>query len=297
MSPYLLLSILPDGLSNDVDPVTTSALPQMNKGTTTYCLLRPAELTRLSIGPPSGSGFINTQLGNVELDDGFVQDVVLVFTDTEMPRLVSTPVVTSITDTTALVSWLTDEPTTSTVFVDGVEYSEPGYKTEHNIQVSGLQPSARYSAEVASTDRSGNGPVTARSDEFQTMGAPDTTAPETINGPTVSSISSNSAVVRWSSSEPATGAVYFGESEESAEMISTDNENIEHEITLIGLSPLTSYIVYTELTDSAGNGPTRSNSIPFETAALPDRKPPVITSGPLVTDTTDTAAYDCLAHR
>jgi hypothetical protein len=67
-----------------------------------------------------------------------------------------------ITDTTALLSWTTDEPTDATVYF-GVQggpldrqVGRLGLRTAHEILLTGLTPSTTYNAEASSRDASGN---------------------------------------------------------------------------------------------------------------------------------------------
>ncbi|MFA5799182.1 MAG: fibronectin type III domain-containing protein [Patescibacteria group bacterium] len=77
------------------------------------------------------------------------------------PPLISNIQVININDTSALVTWDTDEPATTRVDYGldagyGSQGSAVGYQTSHSVQLNGLTPGTTYHFRVASTDNSGN---------------------------------------------------------------------------------------------------------------------------------------------
>ena len=157
------------------------------------------------------------------------------------------------------------------------------------MPVTGLTASTSYDVQVSSTDESGNGPVTSSIVNFQTLAPPDILAPVIISGPYISTITHNSAIVSWETNEPATTLLNYGASNLS-QNASIAGYRTQHEVILNGLLAITQYDLEVSTLDSVGNGPTISPVASFYTLEAPDILPPVIVSGPMVTNITDTEA-------
>lgn len=89
--------------------------------------------------------------------------------DTTAPTITAGPTATEITPDSALISWITNEPCTGAVQYGkttayGLESSQEDYTTQHSVVLRDLDPGTQHFYEVSSTDRSGNGPVTATGD-------------------------------------------------------------------------------------------------------------------------------------
>jgi hypothetical protein len=245
--------------------------------------------------PPAGSGFAQTVIGPLDVTQAVQQNIILNFVDTRAPRIVAGPYVTSITDTSAVLEWQTDEPASS-----GVKYgtaSPPamtatvdGFDSAHTVPLSGLVPNTLYFVRVFSSDESGNGPVESTIISFRTQAAPDTEAPTILEGPVVTSITNNSAVVEWITNEPATSQLNYGLTAGLGSSASEPGLRSVHRVPLTGLAANTPYYVQAASADRAGNGPTQSGILAFRTLAAPDTTPPVIVSGPMVVDVTDKEA-------
>jgi len=108
-----------------------------------------------------------------------------------------------------------------------------------------------------------------------------TLPPVILSGPTVTSLSNNSAVVAWQTDEAAQGVVSYGSSTPSA-TLSESGYQTKHAMTLTGLSADTSYNLTVSATDQAGNGPTVSKQITLHTNPAPDTTAPFILQGPAV---------------
>jgi hypothetical protein len=118
--------------------------------------------------------------------------------DITAPQITSPPTVTSVTDTTAVIEWTTDEPANSEVQYgtsssDWGSYSappvtDPGMVTNHSVTLTGLTEDTMYYFRVGSTDASGNGPdlnsnATNPSDEdsFTTNETPEIPPPSIVD--------------------------------------------------------------------------------------------------------------------
>jgi hypothetical protein len=233
--------------------------------------------------------------------------------DTLPPEVILGPVV-DIRDVLAVVRFATDVPTAATIYVgtettynteDEYEFAdltpdgETRYANRHSIIVSGLDAGEtyRYRLEVEAT----NGQVTTLepsigsgkavglrqppggSGSFTTSNDPDTQWPVILSGPTVSSKSNSTAIVEWTTDEPADSEVAFG-----IESIGDDAETsavteTSHKITLSNLTAGTTYSYQVGSTDASGNGATQSSQAVFTTDAETDLTAPTITATPSVT--------------
>jgi hypothetical protein len=100
--------------------------------------------------------------------------------DTTAPTI-SNVQVTSITQTTAIISWTTNEPSNSEVQYDSARRPWGSYSwgendnslvTSHSITLTSLEADTTYYFRVGSTDGSGNGPTTSNQMSFTTEASP-----------------------------------------------------------------------------------------------------------------------------
>ena len=249
----------------------------------------------ITIYPPEGSGFATTTITNMDARQSLLQNIILNIVDTHAPVIIAGPYVSMITDSTALVEWQTTEPASS-----GVRYgaSDPlgslesvtGLRTSHSVPISGLTPDTLYHVQATCLDAAGNGPTISEMLSFRTQPEPDLKPPTIVEGPIVTSISHNSAVVEWTTNEPATSVVRYGLSE-AVDRVTPSNEHaIHHMVTLPELAPHTLYFLKMASTDIAGNGPVESPLISFTTLVTPDLNPPRIVEGPMAINLADTEA-------
>lgn len=99
--------------------------------------------------------------------------------------------------------------------------------------------------------------------------------------------------VRWGTDEAASSVVDYRPLGEPAFLQASDPALVQlHVVTLTGLAPGTDYELRATSADAQGNpatSPVPPATLAFTTLAAPDVTPPVITSGPTVTVTTDSA--------
>ena len=201
------------------------------------------------------------------------------------PQIIAGPFVKNITDVSAVVEWQTDRAANSHAeIVGGNTFSDDSLTTNHSVPLSGLSPDTNYTVEVNSTDDNGMTSETNSAD-FKTLALPDTTPPQFIEGPTISSIDHDQFVVSFCADEPVTGTINVSGTDYALNNLATC-----HDFTVSGLTPDTLYTVICSIVDAAGNGPTVSDPIDVTTLKLIDLDAPVILSGPIVTDITDTTA-------
>lgn len=125
----------------------------------------------------------------------------------------------------------------------------------HNVGLSGLVASTTYYYVVSSADASGN-VATSTQAFFNTLVAPDTTAP-VLSSISTSNVASTSATVSWGTNENATSKVYYGAASplniSNATSVSDSVLLINHSLGLSGLSASTTYYYIVESKDAANN--------------------------------------------
>jgi hypothetical protein len=243
---------------------------------------------RVVVEPPASSGFSTVQTTGFDFLADQILDVVLTFVDIAAPLVLTGPSIRDITDTSAIVEWETDEPSTSVVTIDGRTLTDDTLVSHHEVAVSSLSADTVYSVSVSSTDGQGNGPATGNT-TFRTLQTPDLQAPSFIDGPIVINISHDRATVVFEANEPVTGSLALYQGGILIREVPTAL-NHEHDVLLDNLVPETLYEVIVILTDAAGNGPTVSAPLEFTTLALPDVDPPLILAGPHITEISASAA-------
>jgi phosphodiesterase/alkaline phosphatase D-like protein len=192
----------------------------------------------------------------------------------ETPPLISNVQVSSLTKTSAVMTWTTDEPSNSQVQYGTTSGSYPNIKSDtrlvinHSITLTGLNTATPYYFRVGSSDSSGNGPTTSHELAFTTAPAPDM-APPVIWNVQIGAVNDNTVVITWTSNEPSDSQVGYDMSSgtwatysyfESDTALATS-----HSVTLDGLSPDTTYYFRVGSTDGSGNGPVISAQLIFMT--------------------------------
>lgn len=206
------------------------------------------------------------------------------------PAPTSTPDVTapvisgiavSVNATSALVSWVTNEPADSRVaYGTSTAYGSEttlasSLVTSHSQALAGLTASTTYHFQVKSKDAAGN--VATSSDQVFTTPAASVAdvTPPVISGVTITP-SSTSAVVNWLTNELSDSQVVYGTSTAyNFEMTTNPSLVTSHSQTITGLIPSTTYHIQVKSKDAAGNTATSSDQV-FATLAPPDTTAPAI---------------------
>ncbi len=224
----------------------------------------------------------------------------------------------------AVVRWTTDVATSGSVFVgtigtdatlgtaDELEYSNltsngsARFARRHIIVVTGLSIGTQYGYRIEATTTNGktvafdpnNSSAAKRakvlqppggSGSFTTNSTADTQFPVILSGPSVSSQTHNSAVIEWTTDEPADSDVRFGTSGLDDSENSGDSET-SHKIVLSNLETGTTYNYVIGSTDAAGNGATESSTATFTTNPEIDITAPEITVQPQIVYKNDESA-------
>lgn len=129
----------------------------------------------------------------------------------------------------------------------------------HSQTLSGLQSSKAYNYRVLSRDQAGN-LATSGNYTFTTASPADTTAP-VISNVKVSSITSSSATITWTTNEASTSQVNYGLTTSYGTTTLLDSTPVtSHSVTLSGLSSYTTYDFRVRSSDAAGNEAVSANS-------------------------------------
>ncbi|HUV60098.1 MAG TPA: fibronectin type III domain-containing protein, partial [Desulfatiglandales bacterium] len=223
--------------------------------------------------------------------------------DDRAPEIISPPTVTNITDSTAIITWQTDEPSNSMVRYDAQTRAawgdylssedDAGMVTSHSVTLTGLQQNKPYWFMAGSTDAFGNGPDTSDTDNnpsaqqyFSTKSTPDTAAP-VISNVIVAGTTDTTAIIQWRTDEPSNSMVQYGTSssiwgnylwsENDAGMVTN------HSVTLTGLTGGGTYYFRVGSADASSNGPDLNSNATnpsaqqsLTTDVTPDTAAPVI---------------------
>lgn len=167
--------------------------------------------------------------------------------------------------TSATITWGTNEPATTKVYfgttspitlASSTFQQVEGFDTLHTVTLTGLTTGTTYYLLVASTDASGNTATSSQLSVTTTIPvAPDTTAPVLSN--IVLYTSSNTATVIWTTSEPATGTLYYSTSSPlvlaSSSSILANALTTNQVVTIPNLTASTTYFYMIEAKDLANN--------------------------------------------
>jgi cytochrome c biogenesis protein CcmG, thiol:disulfide interchange protein DsbE len=173
------------------------------------------------------------------------------------PPIAQNASVANITMDSAVITWQTDEPSTSQVMIcesgGGCTWTEldENMVTDHSVNVIDLKPNTAYHFTATSTDAAANQGTTEG--DFTTS-AEATTAPLSISGINVSNITDLAGTVIWATDKPATSQVLFGVTNAYGSTTTLDqNLATSHSATLAGLAPSTTYHFKVTSQDGSGN--------------------------------------------
>ncbi len=214
--------------------------------------------------------------------------------------VISNVTATDISDTEATITWDTDEAATSQVEYGTTSASHGDYDTttaedaslvtSHMLVITGLTPGTTYYYRAISRD-SAVPANEAVSGEASFTTEADTTAP-VISNIAFSNVTSDSAIVTWSTNEPADSQVEYGLDTGYGTTTPLDTVLVtNHAVSLTGLATDTTYHLRVISSDAAGNSAVSEDQT-LTTAA--DTTPPVITVLPAsgVTETTATINWN-----
>lgn len=161
------------------------------------------------------------------------------------PPTISNITVSSITATSAIVTWDTDEAADSrvdfgpTIAYENGSVTSATLVTSHAVTLTGLTGSTEYHFRVRSKDAALNERFSS-DNTFTTSASPDLTPP-VISGVAVVDITTTSARVTWTTNELADSAVDYGATVAYGTTVSDASLVTSHSVVLAGLTENASY--------------------------------------------------------
>jgi len=208
------------------------------------------------------AGWLETPLNNVQkFVSGMKLPGWLPFGNKDtIPPTIQKASVSNVTMAGAVITWQTDEPSTSQVMIcessGGCTWTEldENLVTDHSVNVADLKPNTAYHFTATSTDAGAN-QGTAEGD-FTTSGQA-TTASLVISGIQVSNITDLAGTISWMTDKPGTSQVIYGTTNAYGATTTLDqNLATSHNATLAGLTPSTTYHFKVTSQDGSGNEAT-----------------------------------------
>lgn len=244
--------------------------------------------------------------GNEAVDDNSGTYYQFTTTDETAP-VISNVQISNITETSATVTWTTDEASDSTVNFGtttslGSTESDGTMTTNHSVNLSGLSPNTQYFLEVQSEDASNNQATDDNSGSyysFTTDEEADTQEPN-ITNVQVSNITENSATITWDTDEPSNSTVNYGTTTSLGETESDGTLTTNHSVNITGLAALagtqanTTYFFEVRSEDVSGNEAIDDNSGTYYQFTTTDETAPIISNVQIsnITETSATVTWD-----
>jgi len=180
----------------------------------------------------------------------------------------------SFDETTANITWQTDEPSDSEVYYGTslpLTYSvgDSSMVLGHSIILEALQPDTTYYYEVQSRDNDGNIAVDNNSGAFYTF---TTNQSPIITNVTTTEVTHSTAVINWVTDEPSDGIIRYGNTTALGKALSDSKLILSHSFQLTHLKPDTKYYYEVQSTDFSGKTTIDDNGgnfYTFTTAAAP----------------------------
>lgn len=205
------------------------------------------------------------------------------------PPTISGVTVSDITETSARITWTTNEPATSLVdYGASAIYGQTSGDSlslthNHTVILGGLTNGTLYHFRVRSADGAGN-QATSADGTFTTVAGIDITPP-IISAITATDITGARATITWTTNEPAGTALEYGATIAYGSVASNPTLTLNHSLTIIGLTSETLYHFRVRSTDASGNEGFSQDRTFFTT----DVTLPVI-SNISISDITETSA-------
>ena len=174
------------------------------------------------------------------------------------PPVISGVNASSITSTSAIINWTTDENSSSVVEYGlttsyGSTLSGPAGVINHSVELSGLTATTLYHYRVISTDGSNN---TSTSGDYTFTTLSNDVTPPIISIVMVTNITTTGATITWSTDESSNSVAEYGLTTSYGSTV-TDNAMVaNHSVSLSGLTANTLYHFRVKSTDAAGNTAT-----------------------------------------
>jgi hypothetical protein len=285
---------------------TTNALGQLSPLQTTMAASHGVTLTGLI---PGTQYYFVAQSTGANGATGY--SAVMTFTTTGTapagPPVISNVVVSNITNTSATITWTTDQPSSSLVnFGTTTGYGsattlDPTLVTSHTVSLTGLTLGTTYDFDVVSTNASA---MSANSANATFLTTSVVSTPPVITNVTTTNLTSTSVTVNWTTDQPASSLVNYGTTTaygSSSPVLTT--LVTAHSVTLTGLAAGTAYdfdVVSANAASQSTTSPNATFTTPATTAIPPNVGYVVAwginNSGAVVTWSTDVLANTQLAY-
>ena len=201
------------------------------------------------------------------------------FTTTGVPSSgpsITAVAVGSIANTSAVVTWTTDQPSSSLVNYGltptyGTSTPvNPSLVTSHSVTLTNLTPGTTYNLQVVSTNSNG---VTTPSGNVSFLTTGVVPPAPVISNITKTNITSSSVVISWTTDQLASSLVNYGLTTGYGSASTLDPTLVTaHSVTLTGLTPNTAYnfdVVSTNAGAMTNISPNQTFVTPATTAAAP----------------------------
>lgn len=172
------------------------------------------------------------------------------------PPVISEARVSDINQTGAVITWKTDEASTSQVMIceqsGGCTWTEPDENlvTDHSINVSGLKSDTTYHFTATSTDAKENQAIAEG--DFKTL-AQATVTTLVISTIKTSNITDLSASISWATDKAATTQLEYGTTDAYGSTTTIDERlTTSHSVILTELNPITTYHFKVKSKDASG---------------------------------------------
>jgi hypothetical protein len=183
-------------------------------------------------------------------------------TQTTPPPVITNIAVTGITNTTATITWTTDQASSSEVnYGVTTTYTlsstlNSTLVTSHSVTLTGLTPGTLYDFDVMSANSLALSSTSSNA-TFTTTG----TAPgPVISNVGSSSVTSGTATITWTTDQASSSVVNYGTSTAYGSSASVATLVTSHSVTLTGLTPGTTYDFEVASANAANTTTTSTNS-------------------------------------
>jgi peroxiredoxin len=174
--------------------------------------------------------------------------------------VISDVAISDVASDTAVIAWSTNVPAWGKVLYGKTETYGDSVIAElqlsaQKVTLKGLEPSAAYHFVVLATDGKGQELARGHDNIFNTTSKRDTTPPVVTQFKVIPT--DVSAVVKWTTDEPAGSQVLFGPDSSCAKSTQVDPQLVrEHSVRVIGLEANTPYYYRIKSADADGNSST-----------------------------------------
>jgi hypothetical protein len=149
----------------------------------------------------------------------------------------SATLVTGISTSGATIKWVTDVPATSrveygTTTALGSSAENTTLKTSHEVKLTGLAAGTKHYFRLLSTDTDGNTDVDNNNNNLYSFTTLADTLPPTVLNATITDLGVTSTTFAWETNEPATSAIYYGETEALGQQKTDPAFTTQHSLTL-----------------------------------------------------------------